>query len=191
MKILCWNKVSLSSFLLYSDSDIAGLNVVVQEEQSSAEEYSILIYNLIIWPTYICQIWKLHSSDQQPISSSTSPDQERSHLWKMSTLLPSWNMTLRLRLRLPGNIQTVWYRPECFEIMWNYPDSLNPVRKIWDHLKIYWQLWNCPEKLRSSGKLRTVLKPSGKFEIVWKNLDSVEFETVWKTWNNLEKSGKF
>ena len=57
--------------------------------------------------------------------------------------------------------------------MWNYPDSFE----------------SCPENFRSSGNTWTVLKVSGKLEIIWNYLDS--FETVWKIKDYLEKNYSF
>ena len=59
--------------------------------------------------------------------------------------------------------------PDSFEIIWKIgshlenPDSFEIIRKIGNHLE----------------KIRTVLKPSRKLEIIWKNPDRFEsIETV-------------
>ena len=57
--------------------------------------------------------------------------------------------------------------------MWNYPDIF----------------LSCLENLRSSGNTWTVLKVSGKLEMIWKYLDS--FETVWKIKDYLKKNYSF
>ena len=51
------------------------------------------------------------------------------------------------------------------------------------------QFWNRPVNGKWSGKVRTVLKPPGKWKMIWENPDS--FETVRKMGNDLEKSGQF
>ena len=51
------------------------------------------------------------------------------------------------------------------------------------------QFWNHPENWQWFGKIRTVLKPSGKLAMIRKNPDI--FETVRKIDNHLEKSGQF
>ena len=54
------------------------------------------------------------------------------------------------------------------------PDGFDTVWKLGNDLEKSRQLWNCPENGRWSEKIRMVLKPSGKWEMVWKNLDSIK-----------------
>ena len=63
------------------------------------------------------------------------------------------------------------------------------MRKIGNHLEKSAQFWNCPKNEKWSKKFGMVLKPSGKWEMIWKNLDS--FETVRKMGNDSEISGWF
>ena len=82
----------------------------------------------------------------------------------------------------------------CVLIIWKNPDSFEIIRKIGYHLenpdsfeiirKIGYHLENPDsfEIIRKIGnhleKIRTVLKPSRKLEIIWKNPDRFEFESI-------------
>ena len=66
-----------------------------------------------------------------------------------------------------------WNRPENEKIIRKNPDIFDPVRIMGDDLEISGQLWNCPENGKWSRKIRMVLKPFGKWEMTWKNLDSL------------------
>ena len=62
----------------------------------------------------------------------------------------------------------IWKNPDSFEIIRKIgyhlenPDSFEIIRKIGNHLE----------------KIRTVLKPSRKLEIIWENPDCFEFESI-------------
>ena len=74
--------------------------------------------------------------------------------------------------------------PDSFEIIWKIgshlenPDSFEIIRKIGYHLENP----DSFEIIRKIGnhleKIRTVLKPSRKLEIIWKNPDRFEFESI-------------
>ena len=62
------------------------------------------------------------------------------------------------------------------------PDSYDTVRKMGSDLEKPGWIWHHPENGKRSGKIRTVWKPYGKWEMIWTSPDS--FETVRKKMGN-------
>ena len=54
-----------------------------------------------------------------------------------------------------------------------------------NHLENSTEFWNCLENRKWSGKTWTLLKPSGKWKMIWRNLDS--FKIIWTIGNHPEK----
>ena len=108
-----------------------------------------------------------------------------------------WNLQWNLEsLRSSGNIRTVfklfgkfwnnlvifgqpWDYEESFDVICKSPDSFKTGWKVWGHLEIFRQFETVWKIMKSFGKIRTGLKPSGKFEINRKYL------------NRLAPSGRF
>ena len=87
-----------------------------------------------------------------------------------------------LPLFLPGPRMPTPLTPCQFQF-WNNPgnwQSSGKSRKFWNHPENWQsseksgQFWNNPENWQSSGKIRRVLKSSGKLAIIWKNQDRFE-----------------
>ena len=100
------------------------------------------------------------------------------------TKLTAWGVTI-----------CIWKNQETFEIIQKIGshlenrDRFEIIREIGSYLEKSGQFWNHPENWQSSGKLRTVLKSSGKLAVIWKNPDS--FEIIRKIGCHLEKFGSF
>ena len=74
-------------------------------------------------------------------------------------------------------------------MIWKNADSFETSRKMENYVGKSGQFGNPPENGNGSGKIRIVLKLSGKWEMIWKNPDS--FETVWKIGNDLKNPDSF
>ena len=119
--------------------------------------------------------------------------------------------TFQKILKSSGHINTILNRlTEKFQITWKYQDSFETIRKVlkstgnilaalklwrkfWNYPEMSRQFWNRLESLRSSWNIQTILKPSGKSEVIRKCLDSFENKTrrFWKqNWKILKVSRK-
>ena len=96
---------------------------------------------------------------------------DKEYLFWRNFLLAEFSVPLppKQKLEMIWKIGNHLENPDSFEIIWRIgsqlenPDSFEIIRKIGNHLE----------------KIRTVLKPSRKLEIIWKNPDRFEsIETV-------------
>ena len=82
---------------------------------------------------------------------------------------------IKFALFISGFVHSSLFILESFETvrktvhkMGNDPDRFNTIRKMGNDLEKSGESWNCPKYGKLSGKIWRFLKPSGKWEVIWK-----------------------